>query len=71
MIFKFKVIIDRTFPTERTVEFELDGERLYCNSPHEEEIYKHIPQRSLKRVARTLKKGEKKHTLGLVVIKNE
>ena len=71
IIFRFEVIIDRTFPTERTVEFELKGECLYCDSPHKEEIYKHISQRSLKRVVRSLKKGEKKHTLGLVVIRNE
>lgn len=69
VLIKFKVILDYTFPTQRTVGFELEDDCLYSDSPYRDEVYKHISQISLKRVVTALKKGEKKHTLGLVVIR--
>lgn len=65
----FDVILDRTFPTERTVRFEIKDNDLYTGSEHENEVYNHISYMKLKRTVRTLAIGVPCFKLGVVIIR--
>jgi hypothetical protein len=63
------VVLDRTFPTERTVRFEIKEGELYTDSEHENEVYNHISYVKLKRTVRTLAIDVPCFKLGIVIIR--
>lgn len=63
------MIIDRPFPNERTVRFNLIDEELYTDSEYENEVYKHISYVNLKRTVKTLAIDVPCFKLGVVIIR--
>jgi len=70
--FKCSVILDYSFPLERTVQFSLIGDELiFENEDDKRQVNREIRFSKLKQICRCLAIDEKKFTLGIVVIRNE
>ena len=70
--FNCSIIINRTFPSERTIDFSFEGNELvFKNDDDRQDVHLEITFTKLKQICRVLNVNEKKYTLSIVVIRND
>ena len=70
--FKCSVILDYSFPLERTITFSLIGnELIFENENERKDVDDFIRLKTLWKTCLTLKRNETRHCHGIVVVRNE